>query len=752
MRRRYKLNEWQINDFIPDPNTGKDRWQIYKIFKGGMGVVYIVYDNEWGEALAVKTHLDEFQNPKIQEQFRKEALVWINFDWHENIAWARMIRNIHNKLYLFLEYVPGGDLSLWIGTKRLDLKQILLFAIQFCCGMEYALSKGLKAHRDIKPKNCLITEDGMLKITDFGLAKTFDVSDFEQAFSQSNADNLSDIEVTRSGAWGGTLPYMAPEQFDDFKHVDIRADIYSFGIMLYEMICGKLPFSGRNYSEFQINHQKTPISKLEPFFDDQTLKLTDIVNKCLTKDPLGRYPDFLALRKEFIQLYNLMYKETLPLYSYNNIFHINYLINLGVPKKILRNLEKAIAKSDKNPQSSSFQNLENYLKVSSLNNKGIALRTLGRHEEAIKCFNSAIKIDPMRASTWNNKGNAVFALGKYEEAITYYNKAIENNPEYADPWTNNGIVLMHLNRNKEALAYFDESLKINQDSSKTWMSKGCAYLNLAQLENAFICFNKAIEINPKDGETWYFKGIASEKQGKRSDAIQCYEKAIDNEYESEEVWYHKGLMLINFYRFEEAYTCLNNVLSTNPNHTDALYLIGTIFESYNQNHKAILYFNKILEIDHLHIKSLFSKSISLIHLGEYVEAIVCCDQVLKIEPNHTLCWINKGIALANLGNLKKAIKCYDNALNIDSNADMAWYNKGKILLQLVKYKDVVACCENALKINPTDADAWSNKGIAHAKLGQLHEAYYAFEKSHQLGHPLGAQAMKFTKELMNEKN
>ena len=146
------------------------RWEIGKILGGGMGRVYIVYDHEWRDALAAKTFQDELfkRNPMVAERFTQEALAWIRLDRHENIAQARWVVNIEGKPFLFLEYVSGGDLSDWIGTPRLseDLPQVLRFAIQFCDGMSHALSKGIQAHRDIKPGNCLITEDHILKVTD----------------------------------------------------------------------------------------------------------------------------------------------------------------------------------------------------------------------------------------------------------------------------------------------------------------------------------------------------------------------------------------------------------------------------------------------------------------------------------------------------------------------------------------------------------------------------------------------------------
>jgi serine/threonine protein kinase len=266
-------NQRRTGEKIPD------RWEIFDIKRGGMGIVYIVYDHhpDFREAFAAKTFHDEVfsRNPLIAKRFINEAHAWINLDIYENITQASFVQEIDGKPYIFLEYVSGGDLSPWIGTPRLtnDLPQVLRFAIQFCDGMIHANSKGIKAHRDIKPQNCLITEDRTLKITDFGLAKIFEneslpkpidrvidgkikePKDFFKMLSvwlhekrslyepelEPKVKNLSN-GLTHSGKVAGTPMYMAPEQFDNVKHVDVRADIYSFGIMLFEMVTGKLPF------------------------------------------------------------------------------------------------------------------------------------------------------------------------------------------------------------------------------------------------------------------------------------------------------------------------------------------------------------------------------------------------------------------------------------------------------------------------------------------------------------------------------
>lgn len=233
---------WQIGDKI------ENRWEIYKILKGGMGIIYVVYDHEFGEAFAAKTFQEEVfaRHPIIAERFTQEALTWVNLDVHQNVTEARFVQTIAGKPLLFLEYVSGGDLGGWIGTPRLtrDLPQVLRFALHFCDGMIHALSKGIKAHRDIKPQNCLITEDHTLKVTDFGLAKVFD--DANRGLEDALAPNVHGLSLglSRTGTAAGTCTHMAPEQFDDAKHVDVRADIYAFACCSSRWSPGTSPSRG----------------------------------------------------------------------------------------------------------------------------------------------------------------------------------------------------------------------------------------------------------------------------------------------------------------------------------------------------------------------------------------------------------------------------------------------------------------------------------------------------------------------------
>lgn len=323
---------WKIGDKI------QGRWEIYEILQGPISMVYLVHNQELNKPFAVKTLREEIftYSPDIAECFVQEALAWVCLNVHQNVTKAHLVQKIGGIPFLFLEYIGGGDLNGWIGTPRLmeDLPQILRFAMQFCNGMTHALSNGVIVHGDIKPQNCLITEDNTLKITDFGLVKVLDrirksngevekVGEREKKlgkllgrlFGKLPTIGEKEVEISplqdpnkdlsRIGLEIETLTYMAPEQFDDITHRDVRTDIYSFGVMLFQMITGRPPFVGQTWQELEHLHK----TQSPPPLGQQPSGLHKIVETCLAKDPAHRFPDFRTVWEYLTEIYERLVKK-----------------------------------------------------------------------------------------------------------------------------------------------------------------------------------------------------------------------------------------------------------------------------------------------------------------------------------------------------------------------------------------------------------------------------------------------------------
>ena len=462
-RTKMQPGRWQIGDRIAD------RYEIYQILGGegktGMGVVYICYDHKYKIPYALKTFQEQFLfSEESQKLFEREALVWTELEKYPYIVRAEYVEKLEGRLFIVLEYIAPdreGRNTLTHYLRNLSFPEILKFSIQFCYSMEYAYSKGIDAHRDIKPDNIMITPDKTVKITDFGLAKAFQEIELKgDIISKEEKPTLS-IFKNRGKRICGTLLYMAPEQFDGYA--DRRTDIYSFGIVLYQMVAnGRPPFIGRTPQEYERLHKYTPIPSFSsPIFP--------IISKCVEKDPKKRYQNFGSIREE---LQNLLLKET------------------G---------ETIIPPERKE------------LEAWELSNKGMALSNLGRHPEAITCYDEAIRINPGCALDWNNKGVALGSLGRYQEEITCYDKAIRINPGLAEAWYNKGSALGSLGKHQEEITCYDEAIRINSGYASAWNNKGIALYSLGRYQEALKCADEAIRLNPALSRTQQLKRSILEK-------------------------------------------------------------------------------------------------------------------------------------------------------------------------------------------------------------------------------------------------
>jgi tetratricopeptide (TPR) repeat protein len=525
---------WQIGDQI------EGRWEIFNILGGGAGVVYIVYDHAFRESFAAKTFRDEIfaRSPLIAARFEREAQAWVKLDIHPNIAEARMVEKIENKPFLFLEYVSGGDLASWIGTPRLteDLSQVLLFAVQFCDGMIHALKKGIRAHRDIKPRNCLITTDGVLKVTDFGLAKLLE-DDFAADPSNVRTQDF-DLSMTTMG----TCTHMAPEQFRNARHVDLRADIYSFGVMLFQMVSGDLPFKGDNWKDLEQMH----MTQRPPLLACGEPQLAQLIQTCLEKEPRNRMSDFKQIRERLSAIYQKMVGAPPPEAAQGAVLTSiqwnnkgSSLDNLGMRRESIACYDSAIRLNPK------F--------ASPWFNKGVALFGSGQPQDALTCYERAIKLDPNSEKTWSNKGVALKTMGKTAEAIACYDRALAINPRYPNAWVNKGVILRALGKTEEALACNERALRLNPRDESAWTNKGNILYTLRRPAEALECYERALALNSRLDLTWMNKGMALNALGKNDAALDAYSKAAQINPHLDRAWFLRGMTLMNaFQRYEEA--------------------------------------------------------------------------------------------------------------------------------------------------------------------------------------------------------
>src|SRR5574341_1251195 len=243
---------------------------LEKIGEGGMGVVYKAQDTKLDRTVALKflpEHL--LYDPTAKARFIQEAKGASAIN-HPNISTIYEIDEAGGKSFIAMEYIDGKPLNEWLEKKELSTSEVLEVAMQICEGLNRAHQSEI-VHRDIKPENIVVAKDGLVKILDFGLAKLKGAS-----------------KLTQTGMTTGTVAYMSPEQAQN-EEVDQRSDIFSLGVVLYEMLAKRVPFEGKHSAAIIysiINEKPQPLTR---FNNKVPLKLQEIVDKTLAKEKGERY-------------------------------------------------------------------------------------------------------------------------------------------------------------------------------------------------------------------------------------------------------------------------------------------------------------------------------------------------------------------------------------------------------------------------------------------------------------------------------
>ncbi|HNT86521.1 MAG TPA: serine/threonine-protein kinase [Candidatus Hydrogenedentes bacterium] len=451
--------------------------------RSGMGEVYLCF-YRWHQACYVlKTYQQRYGIFRaFRNAFHNEAQLWMRLGAHPHIVRAFWVHRLDGRIYIVMEHVPRdaqGRRTLSDHFREgapLSLEKSLLWGIQFCRGMEHATDNGLSVHRDIKPDNLMIAPDGTLKITDLGLAKALDVDD------------------ATGGGVLGTLPWMAPEQFEGTDRCTIQSDVYSFGVVLYQMASGRLPFATEASTlasardAFQRLHCTVPEPPIES-------PLYPVIHKCLSKAVPERYSNFSELREDLESLWRGHTGEPIP------------AAQVTPPLKTAREV----------------------------NQQGVAMKHLGLPAEALVYHDEAINLDATFSNAWNDRGVALWDLERHTEALQCFEQAMTLDPTFVHPYCNKGYLLLEQDRCDEALLCFEVATQIDEEFPNAWSGKGHCLLRLRQWLDAAACFDHVLRINDHDCHAWFYKGVALLEQARETavgneyltEAASCAEKAVD---------------------------------------------------------------------------------------------------------------------------------------------------------------------------------------------------------------------------------
>ncbi|MBQ7241119.1 MAG: Stk1 family PASTA domain-containing Ser/Thr kinase [Bacilli bacterium] len=279
-----------------------DRYQIMKtIGEGGMANVYLAYDTILDRNVAVKVlRGDLATDEKFVRRFQREALSASSLS-HPNIVEVYDVGEDNGSYYIVMEYIKGKHLKQLLKQRgKLTLTEVVDIMLQVTDGMSAAHDKYI-IHRDIKPQNIMILENGLIKITDFGIAMA-----------------LNSTQLTQTNSVMGSVHYLPPEQASG-KGATIQSDVYSMGILMYELLTGELPFKGDNAVEIALKHIKEPFPKIRSILPNLPQSIENIIMKATAKNTKNRYNDAREMHDDLKTAltdersaepsYNFKYKE-----------------------------------------------------------------------------------------------------------------------------------------------------------------------------------------------------------------------------------------------------------------------------------------------------------------------------------------------------------------------------------------------------------------------------------------------------------
>ena len=258
-----------------------DRYQIIKsVGEGGMANVYLAYDTILDRNVAVKVlRGDLATDPKFVRRFQREALSASSLS-NPNIVEVYDVGEDNGEYYIVMEYIEGKHLKNLIKKRgKLSVSEAVDIVMQITDGLSIAHDSYI-IHRDIKPQNIMVLENGLVKITDFGIAMA-----------------MNSTQLTQTNSVMGSVHYLPPEQASG-KGSSLQSDIYSIGILFYELLTGNLPFKGENAVEIALKHLKEPLPSIREELPDIPQSVENIIIKATAKNPKNRYTDAREMHED----------------------------------------------------------------------------------------------------------------------------------------------------------------------------------------------------------------------------------------------------------------------------------------------------------------------------------------------------------------------------------------------------------------------------------------------------------------------
>ena len=586
---------------------------------GGMGVVYRAHDTRLDRDVAIKVlPTDRLLSETARRRFQREAMAASALN-HPNIITIYEVNSEGSTDFIVMEYVRGATLSSVLKKRRLELSEAIRYCIQIADALTKAHAAGI-IHRDLKPGNIMVTEDGLVKVLDFGLAK-FDPTMATGDSEITDAERTNQFTLTQPGAFTGTVAYMSPEQARG-ERVDARSDIFSFGIVMFEMLSGHLPFMGPNSIALLHNLHFSPPRDLTQLRPGVPKPLVSLISRMLEKKTEKRIQTMAEvaseLRREAVGLVDgtLTWHPSdatidmarspsslsqrfskRPTWIAAGLFVLLVLSGIGG----WRLLRKPKAVQPTGAQESPVEDNTYALYRRAREDLNHSDRD-GSVDSAIKLLGRAVQLDPQSAASYAALGEAYDNKNTTNPdpqwmklASEYANKAVSLDSYLAASHVSLGMVKMSAGDTTEAEKQFRAAVDLDPKSAIPHRDLGLLYDKIGKADQAAEELRRALQLDPNDWKVYLAMGLDAYQAGRFKESASAWEMALKLEPDSVPTLRNLGAVYHSLGRDDDAVAALQHALEIKPN-SDVYTNLGTILFYQGKYDRAVPAFEKAVDL------------------------------------------------------------------------------------------------------------------------------------------------------------
>ena len=760
--------------FEPGTSFGT-RYRIESLLgQGGMGAVYKAYDIELERTVALKLVRPELAaNAETMQRFKQELLLASTIS-HKNILRIYDLGDVDGVKFISMAYVEGSDLAGLIEkTGRLPLDRALKFTTQFCAALEAAHREGV-VHRDLKPQNILIDQADNLYVSDFGLAKSL-------------APEAA--TVTRVGQLLGTPRYMSPEQVEG-KQVDHRSDLYSLGLILFEMFTAELPFRGE--SALQIMFQRVTAAPKDPkaLRPDLPDYLANIILKCLERDPEKRYQSAREILTD-LEAHNtpaISPSERTKAIKIRrpNPSRLAWIVFSGVPLAIaalfLIPATRHLILRSTGSEATGQVGIQHYIAV-------LPIRIVGNEKDTRYIADGVADSLSAKLSSLKNvyiaPPNAVNAAMKQQDPqkiahalgvklLLEGTLTSGSNDDIAititlDDTRTKDRNLLHqvftggrqdlLTLEDQIFAKVVGALEIKQSNEELARSatrptgdikayelyiKGRNVWrdshNVQDLQNAIGLFEEAIQHDRQFALAYAGLADADRRMWDQTNDGSWTEKALSAARQAQslndnlpEVHFTLGSLYTDTGRTAEAIAELQRALQLAPNSDEVLRRLGTAYLKAGRQTEAIAAYSKATEVNPYLWSNYNSLGSAYFVVGENDRALAAYQRITELEPRRAEGWEGVGAVYFRLGRWSESISRFQKAIDLQPKA-VFYSNLGTAYYFLGLFDKAATTFEKAVSMTANDDDIRVNLADAYRWSGQAAKAAATYDQAISLAY------------------